>query len=118
MLRVLVVDDHPTFRRLVRRLLQAQGLEVIGEAATGAAALSQSAALRPDIVLLDVLLPDVDGFAVAERLSALPGAPAVLLTSSRAEADFGARLPSRHARGFVDKQHLGAVRIDELCGLA
>jgi CheY-like chemotaxis protein len=113
-LRVLIVDDHPAFRRLATRLLQAEGLDVIGEAATGQAALVQAAALRPDIVLLDILLPDIDGFAVAERLAALPAAPAVVLTSSRPAADFGRRLPGSHARGFLDKHQLSAARIEEL----
>jgi CheY-like chemotaxis protein len=116
--RVLVVDDHLAFRRLAMRLLTAEGLEVIGEAATGNAAVAQAAALRPDIVLLDVRLPDIDGFAVAERLATLPTPPAVVLTSSLAAADFGGRLVTSRACGFLDKRQLSAARLEELSDLS
>src|SRR4051812_26771525 len=80
---VLIVDDHPGFRRSAHRMLAAEGFEVLGESADGASALTAVRALRPRLVLLDVLLPDVDGFAVAEMLACEPSAPCVVLTSSR-----------------------------------
>src|SRR5262245_29429044 len=80
---VLIVDDHPAFRSAARALLEAGGFEVIGEAVDGASALGAASALRPQIVLLDVQLPDLDGFAVAERLASEPAPPAIVLTSSR-----------------------------------
>ena len=66
---VLVVDDHADFRSAARSLLEAEGFEVVGEAATGADALVASARLRPDVVLLDIRLPDTDGLSVAELLA-------------------------------------------------
>src|SRR5438105_2788065 len=78
---VLIVDDHPSFRATARALLQAEGFDVVGEAEDGASALALVAELRPDVVLLDVQLPDLDGFEVAQRLGA--DGPAVVLVSSR-----------------------------------
>lgn len=72
---VLIVDDHPSFRASARRMLEASGYTVVGEAADGAEAIAAAGALGPDLVLLDVQLPDLNGFEVAERLAALgPGA--------------------------------------------
>jgi DNA-binding NarL/FixJ family response regulator len=100
---VLIVDDHEGFRRFARRLLEAGGLEVIGEAADGASAVAAARELDPDLVLLDVMLPDGDGFAVAERI-----AQAVILTSSHARDDLSARLERTSARGFIRKDDLTA----------
>jgi CheY-like chemotaxis protein len=72
---VLIVDDHAAFRASARALLQAEGFDVVGEAANGAAAVEAVAALRPEIVLLDIQLPDLDGLAVAEQLAAAPDPP-------------------------------------------
>lgn len=113
-LRVLVVDDHPAFRRLASRLLTAEGFDVVGEAGDGASALTRAAAIEPEVVLLDVLLPDLDGFAVAERLALLPHPPAVVLTSSRTRSDFGTRLERTSARGFVAKEDLTAAAVARL----
>ena len=93
--RVLIVDDHPGFRASVRRLLEDEGYEVVGEAEDGRAAIEATASLRPEIVLLDVQLPDLDGFEVARRIagggiSQSPSAPAVVLTSTRRGAEFAA----------------------------
>ncbi len=88
--RVLIVDDHDAFRVAARALLEAEGFDVVGEAADGASALTAIAELRPDVVLLDIQLPDFDGFAVAEQLPA--DGPAVVLTSSRGIASFRRRL--------------------------
>jgi CheY-like chemotaxis protein len=85
----LVVDDHPSFRRFTRRLLEAAGLVVVGDAGDGASALAAVRELRPDVVLLDVLLPDTTGFEVARALADGPERPLVVLTSSRSAADLG-----------------------------
>ena len=100
---VLIVDDHAGFRAGARRLLTAEGYEVVGEAADGEAGLRAARVLEPDIVLLDVNLPDMDGFRVAARLTGGPASPAVVLTSSRDGADFGELVARAGARGFVSK---------------
>jgi CheY-like chemotaxis protein len=107
--RVLIVDDHPSFRRFARRLLEAAGFAVIEEAGDGAAALATARALRPDVVLLDVLLPDMTGFEVAEALSSEPTGPVVVLTSSRSADDFGGSLALSTAHGFLAKRDLTAA---------
>ncbi len=105
---VLIVDDHDSFRASVRKLLEAEGFDVVGEAGDGDSALAKSAALAPDLILLDVQLPDIDGFEVATRVTGRAGAPAVILTSSREATDFGPLVEASGARGFVPKA--------ELCG--
>jgi DNA-binding NarL/FixJ family response regulator len=104
--RVLIVDDHAPFRSLARRLLVAGGFQVVGEAADGAQALSAARELAPDVVLLDVQLPDRDGFAVAEALAEEERAPIVVLVSSRALLDYGHRVDASTARGFIAKADL------------
>jgi DNA-binding NarL/FixJ family response regulator len=109
---VLIVDDHPTFRTTARTVLEAEGFEVVGEAADGASALDAAQRLHPEVVLLDVQLPDIDGFEVATRLAKVAGGgPQVVLTSSRDAADFGPLVARSGARGFVPKDELsgGAV---------
>jgi CheY-like chemotaxis protein len=106
---VLVVDDHPSFRKFARRLLESAGFAVVDEAGDGASALAAVQALHPDVVLLDVLLPDTTGFEVAEALSVGPTAPVVVLTSSRSAADLSASLASSSARGFIAKRDLTAA---------
>jgi CheY-like chemotaxis protein len=103
---VLVVDDHPSFRRFARRLLEAAGYVVVDEAGDGASALAAVQTRRPDVVLLDVLLPDTTGFELAEVLAADPRGPAVILTSSRNSADFAASIARSSARGFIAKVDL------------
>jgi CheY-like chemotaxis protein len=103
---VLVVDDHPSFRLSARLLLESEGYWVVGEAASGREALDAASALRPDLVLLDVQLPDLDGFDVAERLLSTDHPPAVVLTSTRDPSDFGPLLARTGARGFVPKPDL------------
>jgi DNA-binding NarL/FixJ family response regulator len=104
--RVLIVDDHAPFRSLARRLLVAGGFQVVGEAVDGAGALSAVHNLAPDVVLLDVQLPDVDGFAVAEALARGERVPIVVLVSSRALPDYGHRVEASTARGFITKAEL------------
>jgi DNA-binding NarL/FixJ family response regulator len=106
--RLLIVDDHAGFRRLARRVLELGGYEVVGEVADGLGVLAAVGALRPDLVLLDIALPDLDGFAVAEQLAALPEPPAVVLVSSRPGSDFGMRIDRAPVRGFLAKEDLSA----------
>src|SRR6266540_1386766 len=91
--RVLIVDDHEPFRAVARELLERAGYTVTGEAGDAAEALAAIAAEAPDVVLLDVQLPDQDGFAVATAL-AVPHGPAVVLISSRDADAYGRRIGS------------------------
>jgi len=115
---VLIVDDHAGFRRFARKLLEADGFTVVGEAADGEAALVSADALRPELVLLDVVLPGLDGFAVAERLARGGHPPAVVLTSSRSAHELGQRLDQTTARGFIRKDDLTGGALAKLAGLA
>lgn len=111
---VLVVDDHEGFRARARMLLEAEGYDVIGEAADGASAVAEAARLRPDFVLLDVQLPDLDGFDVAARITAGEDAPVVLLTSSRDWSDSPELIERSGARGFVCKDELSGDALGSL----
>jgi DNA-binding NarL/FixJ family response regulator len=111
---VLIVDDHPSFRASARTLLEAEGYEIVGEAENGAEALQAVKDLQPDLVLLDVQLPDMDGFEVAEQLRKLADPPAVVLTSSRDSADYGSCIQVCGARGFVPKADLSGAAIAAL----
>jgi DNA-binding NarL/FixJ family response regulator len=103
---VLIVDDHAAFRSAARALLEAGEFEVVGEAADGAAAVASAAELRPQIVLIDVQLPDIDGFEVAERL-AEEGVPStIVLTSSRSLASLRWRLATNAGWHFIPKNEL------------
>jgi DNA-binding NarL/FixJ family response regulator len=113
---VLIVDDHAGFRRSARALLEADGFEVVGEAATGEGAIRAFEELLPRIVLLDVHLPDIDGLAVAERLAGALAPPAVVLTSSRDAAAYGSRLARTPARGFIPKSRLSGSALAALVG--
>jgi DNA-binding NarL/FixJ family response regulator len=112
---VLIVDDHAPFRALARTVLAAGGFEVVGQAADGASALDAVRELRPDIVLLDVQLPDTDGFAVAAELALENDAPAVVLVSTRDSSDYLRRLRASPARGFLPKHDLSAEAVAALC---
>jgi DNA-binding NarL/FixJ family response regulator len=111
---VLVVDDHPGFRARARLLLESEGYEVVGEAGDGETALAEARRLRPELVLLDVQLPDVDGFDVAARITGGDGAPAVVLTSSRDWSDSAELIARSGARGFLPKDRLSGETIGEL----
>jgi DNA-binding NarL/FixJ family response regulator len=111
---VLIVDDHPSFRASARELLEAEGYEIVGEAESGAAAVQAAKELQPDLVLLDVQLPDMDGFQVAEQLRQLVDPPAVVLTSSRDSADYGSCIQICGATGFVPKADLSGAAIAAL----
>ena len=103
---VLIVDDHEEFRRSARAMLQAEGFDVVGEAGDGASATEGARELRPDVVLLDVQLPDTDGFEVAERMATWSNPPVVVLISNRSADVYRARLATTTARGFIAKDRL------------
>ncbi len=111
---VLIVDDHAGFRRDARALLEASGYEVVGEAADGESAVAAAERLRPLWVLLDIQLPDLDGFNVAARLAATADPPAVVLTSSRSASAFRRRLAATTARGFLTKSDLSGDALSAL----
>jgi DNA-binding NarL/FixJ family response regulator len=114
---VLIVDDHPSFRASARATLEAGGFVVVGEAAAGAAALEAVDKLHPDVVLLDVQLPDMSGFDLCEQLeSSAPdaGRPAVVLVSSRDLADYGELVPESCACGFIAKADLSGPAVAAL----
>ena len=111
---VLVVDDHADFRSAARALLEAEGFAVVGQAASGADALVANEQLRPDVVLLDIRLPDTDGLAVAELLAGLVNPPEVVLVSSREASVFGSRLRRSPARGFLVKGDLSGDALRRL----
>ena len=113
---VLIVDDHATFRRFARKLLEEAGYEVVGEAVDGASAIEAVRRLAPEIVLLDILLPDVSGLAVANELASLSPSPDVVLVSSRAATDFGASLARAPIRRFVAKHELTVEALPALLG--
>jgi DNA-binding NarL/FixJ family response regulator len=113
---VLIVDDHPGFRSAARALLEAEGFEVVGEAADGESGLAAAERLRPGLVLLDIQLPDLDGFAVAERLASSQSPPAVVLVSSRDRSAYRRRLAGSPARGFVSKSDLSGAAVAALVG--
>ncbi|GAA1018303.1 hypothetical protein Aple_035070 [Acrocarpospora pleiomorpha] len=110
---VLIVDDHDGFRSSARALLEAGGFVVAGDAATGAEAVAAADRLHPDVVLLDIQLPDLDGFAVAARLTGLADPPVVVLVSSRDAVTYGPRL--RGAR-FLPKHELSGAALSDLLG--
>jgi DNA-binding NarL/FixJ family response regulator len=104
---ILVVDDHAGFRATARRMLERDGWTVVGEAADGSTALTEAAALHPDVVLLDIGLPDIDGFGIAARFASQPaGGPAIVLISSRERSAYGGRLAASPALGFIAKDDL------------
>jgi CheY-like chemotaxis protein len=111
-LRVLIVDDSAAFLWWARRLLESEGAAVVATASTGARALDLAAELRPDVVLLDVQLPDADGFAVCRRLCRA-GLP-VVLCSVRAAGDYGGRIAESGAAGFLPKERLSAAELVRL----
>jgi DNA-binding NarL/FixJ family response regulator len=106
---ILIVDDHASFRASARSLLEAEGFDVVGEAENGLTAVRLARELKPEVVLLDVHLPDVDGFEVAERLRELESAPVVILTSSR--DDYRSLVASSSARAFLRKDELSGAAL-------
>lgn len=113
---VLIVDDHAGFRRQVRTVLQDEGYDVVGEAPDGETAIRLVADLSPDVVLLDVVLPGLDGFQTCDRL--VPGGvgPAVVLTSTYDPSTFRDRIVASRARGFLPKSEISGSALDRLAG--
>ena len=111
---VLIVDDHEEFRRRARKLLEADGLRVVGEAANGVSGIAEAARLRPGVVLLDIQLPDIDGFEVAARLASHAHPPAVVLTSTRARSAYRGRLARAPAVRFLPKNELSGQALAAL----
>ena len=112
--RVLIVDDNDAFRAAARQLLERAGFAVVAEAESGAGGVEEAKAHSPHIAIVDVQLPDFDGFEVAARLSELEAAPQVILVSSLDGADFGALVAGSPALGFLPKAELSAPLIDAL----
>jgi DNA-binding NarL/FixJ family response regulator len=112
--RILIVDDHAGFRASARRMLEAGGFEVAGEAEDAESARAAVSELTPDAVLLDVQLPDGDGIALATELVANGNAPDIVLCSSRSAEELGPALTASGARGFVTKDELSPARIRRL----
>lgn len=113
---VLIVDDHQTFRETARLLLESEGFDVVGEAENGASAVVKAAELTPDMLLLDVQLPDIDGFEVARRVAERGDGPAVIIVSSHEHSDYGPLVSASGARGFVTKAELSGERLRALLG--
>ena len=111
---VLIVDDHAGFRASVRRVLEAGGYSVIAEAADGSSGVAAATESQPDVALVDVQLPDFDGFEVVRRLQESGEAPEIVLTSSHERADLGSLVENSGARGFVSKADLSAAALEAL----
>jgi DNA-binding NarL/FixJ family response regulator len=111
---ILIVDDHPSFRGTARALLESEGFDVVGEAADGASAIEAVESLHPDVMLLDVHLPDIDGFEVAAALKKNGVPPAIVMTSSRDARDFGPLVEQSGARGFIAKAELSGATLSAL----
>jgi DNA-binding NarL/FixJ family response regulator len=110
---VLIVDDHPSFRSFARDLLESEGFDVVGESEDGRSGLSAALELRPEVVLMDVQLPDGTGFEVTRRILAQMGT-AVVLVSTRDASDYGDDIEASGAVGFVPKAELSGARIRRL----
>src|SRR3954453_17644222 len=111
---VLIVDDHTAFRSRARRMLEADGFEVVGEAADGASGVEAARRLAPDVVLLDLQLPDTTGFVVPEGLTGAAVTPAVVIPSTHDDEDFGVKARRSGACGFVCKSDLSGAAIQQL----
>lgn len=111
---VLIVDDHAGFRPFAHTLLEADGWNVVGEAADAAEAVKAVADLHPDLVLLDIQLPDRSGFDIADELAGEQSPPRVVLMSSREASAYGDRLRNAPVAGFLPKHELSG---ETLAGL-
>jgi DNA-binding NarL/FixJ family response regulator len=115
---ILIVDDHAPFRVMARMLLEADGFTVVGEADSGESGIEAARTLKPHLVLLDIGLPDVEGFDVARLLAAEGPPPFVVLTSSRDASSYGPRLDGSRALGFIPKDELSGATIRALAAKA
>ena len=114
MTTIVIVDDDPRFRMQARDVLEADGFVVVGEAGDGASGLEAARALRPDYLLLDIGLPDIEGFEVARTLAVDGPPPWVVLTSSRDARAYGRRLTNGHFLGFIPKERISGPAIRAL----
>lgn len=114
MTSILIVDDNAGFRLQARAILTVDGFDVVGEAEDGTSGLAAARSLRPDLVLLDIGLPDVEGFDVARELAADVPPPFVVLTSSRDASAYGPRLANSEILGFIPKDELSGAAIRSL----
>ena len=112
--RVLIVDDHASFRSCTRALLESEGFDVVGEAADGESAVALAGELEVDVVLLDIQLPDIDGFAVAERLLAADPGLRIVLVSSRDRSSYEPLIEQSGARGFLTKGDMSGAALERL----
>lgn len=111
---ILIVDDHAEFRSQARLLLERQGFAVVGEAADAPSAIEAVMEIRPDVVLLDVYLGDVNGFEVAEQIHGCAPATRVVMTSGNDGATFRSRLRRTSAAGFIPKTELTRATLEAL----
>ena len=109
---VLIVDDHAGFRSWARALLEMQGYAVVGEAEDGVSAITLVRTVKPEVVLLDIRLPDIDGFEVTRRLAREGSEATVVLVSSRDAADYGGQLANSGAQGFIAKADLSGTALE------
>jgi DNA-binding NarL/FixJ family response regulator len=113
---VLIVDDDPSFRELAERVLAAAGLNVVSQADSAGAGMSAARSIRPDGILLDVMLPDGNGVALAGKFAALPWGPRVLLTSSSEDVAGQSEIDRSGAVAFVPKHELPNAPLEQLLG--
>jgi DNA-binding NarL/FixJ family response regulator len=113
---ILIVDDHADFRVRTRALLEAEGFVVVGDAEDGASGIDAVHALSPDIVLLDLGLPDIDGFEVTRRLRAGGRAPTIVLVSTRPAVEYGPQVADSGVAGFIAKEDLSGSAVRALMG--
>ena len=114
MTRVLIVDDHPSFRASARAVLEDEGFDVVGEAADGPSAVRAARELDPDLILLDIQLADTNGFELCDYLCARGAIDRVILVSSREASDYGSLIEASPARGFISKADLSGEAIRAL----
>ena len=110
----MIVDDHMGFRARARQLLESEGYDVVGEAQDGASALAEAVRLGPDVVLLDVQLPDLDGFQVAGLLMTRGASAAIILISGRDRTEYNRQIEACPALGFLTKSELSGAAIDSI----
>jgi DNA-binding NarL/FixJ family response regulator len=108
---ILIVDDHAAFRFAMRAVLDREGFEVVGEASDGETGIREARRLRPDIALIDIQLPDIDGFAVAARLAEGGHAPVMILISTREASAYGGRVAAASVAGFLAKRSISGAAI-------
>jgi DNA-binding NarL/FixJ family response regulator len=113
---ILIVDDHPGFRLCAREFLEAEGFDVVGEAGDAASAVAAARELAPDVVLLDIQLPDSNGVDAAKQIERRAGRPAIVLTSSREVSYLAAALADSPASGFIPKSELSGAAVLALVG--